>query len=169
MPKAVRPIRIEGNIAFITLTRGCEAVIDASDVSLIDKWNWCAMVKRDTCYAYRNDHSNGRQKTIRMHRVIMKAPKGVQVDHINRCGTDNRKENLRLATNAQNQRNARTRTDNKSGYKGVTLDKRTSRWRAMIRVDGVLKSLGFFDDPKIAHEAYKKASEKYHGEFGRSS
>ncbi len=87
-----------------------------------------------------------------------------QIDHKNQIKDDNRWENLRPATNAQNQYNIGARSSNKSGYKGVTR-KTKFRWTASIRVNGNRISLGAFDTAEEAALAYNEAALKLHGEF----
>lgn len=87
-----------------------------------------------------------------------------QIDHINRVKTDNRWENLRAATNQQNQMNCISK-DNTSGKKGVTWDKWKSKWKAQIRVNGVNHNLGFYNDIEDAAVAYKNIARILHGEF----
>ena len=80
-------------------------------------------VHQDGNYTYAS--SGGRN--ILMHRVVMDAPKGMDVDHINGDRLDNRKENLRICTRAQNSQNKKLRRDSQSGYKGVY------EWRPYIQ------------------------------------
>ncbi len=164
--KAIRPIRIEGNIAYVPLTKGYEAIIDAEDVPLVEGFNWIASVERNTVYAVRREGS-GCRREIRMHRVIMGDPDGLQVDHRHGNGLDNRRSNLRVATGLQNSRNARIRKDNSSGFKGVSWNKSARKWHARIKVDGSRINLGNYETPEAAHAAYAKASAELHGEFGR--
>lgn len=83
----------------------------------------------------------------------------MEVDHINGVRDDNRIENLRLATRAQNQQNVGIRSHNTSGYIGVTWYPKLSRWRAQIKANGKKMHIGLFDCPVEAHNAYlaKKA------------
>jgi hypothetical protein len=168
MSRAIRPIRIEGDAAYVTLTKGYEAIIDAADVPLVEGKNWHADAKRreNTVYA-RTRARKGSAKKVWMHRVIMDDPDGFQVDHIDGNGLNNCRNNLRKATNAQNARNSCTPRNNTSGFKGVTWHKLSSKWCAKIEVNYVSKHLGLFDTPEAAHSAYVAASEKLHGEFGR--
>jgi hypothetical protein len=86
------------------------------------------------------------------------------IDHINGVRDDNRIENLRLATPSQNSFNRRTQSNNRTGFKGVSLI--GVKYRARIRDEkGTLISLGVFLTPELAHEAYCIKARKLHGEF----
>lgn len=91
-----------------------------------------------------------------------------EIDHINRDRSDNRIANLRLATRSQNAMNTPPYKNNKSSMKGVFFHKSSGRWKAAICVDKNKITLGFFDNPKSAHDAYVDASRRLHGEFGRT-
>jgi len=106
------------------------------------------------------------------HRIAWALHYGIwpdlEVDHINGQKTDNRLGNLRLATKAENRRNVKTRSDNKTGFKGVSFCKRTGRYKAQIRHGQTHpKFLGYFDTPEQAATAYRKAALELHGEFAR--
>lgn len=88
------------------------------------------------------------------------------IDHINGIRNDDRIENLRCATHAQNLRNRGKQRNNSSGFKGVYRHK--NAWRARINVDGRTVSLGLFPNPEEAHQAYAQASVRYHGDFARA-
>src|SRR6202035_1518813 len=88
------------------------------------------------------------------------------IDHINRDPSDNRWSNLRdLATKSLNGANTGLRTDNTSGFNGVTWAARSRKWNAQIRVNGYLIHLGYFDNPVHAAVAYRQAALKFHGKF----
>ena len=91
------------------------------------------------------------------------------LDHINNIPGDDRIENLREVTQSQNNMNASIRSDNKSGYKGVTWHTGAKKWRAKIKVDGKQIHLGFFKDARSAGLAYNEAAQKYFGEFSRAN
>jgi len=88
-------------------------------------------------------------------------PKG-QIDHINGIRSDNRIANLRQATLQENMQNKKVYSSNTSGYPGVTWHARVKMWQARIGVDGERVHLGYWDDPKLAAEAYEKAKAVKH-------
>lgn len=162
----VKPIRVEGEVAFVPLSQGLEAVIDAADVPLVEGHNWYASFSRGTAYAKRTVNRPV-CLSIRMHRVILNAPDHMDVDHVDCDGLNNRRSNLRLATVAENNRNQRIRSTNTSGFKGVSFHKGSGKWAATIWVDGAPRHLGKFIDPEAAYSAYCSASQQLHGDFGR--
>lgn len=89
------------------------------------------------------------------------------VDHKNLDATDNRWENLRLATKSQNAGNIPKHKDNTSGYKGVYLDKKSKNYCASIYVRGKKFCLGSRKTAAEASELYKKAALEHFGEFAR--
>lgn len=165
----VRPIRIEGELAFVPLTKGFVAVIDAADVGFVGQFNWQVRVRKNSVYAVRAGLRRQGEKGIKyLHRELLAAPYGVEVDHRSGDGLDNRRKNLRLATVAQNRRNQRTGKANTSGIKGVSWHKRVKRWAANITVNGKALHLGYHDTKELARAAYAAASAEHHGEFGRT-
>ena len=101
-----------------------------------------------------------------MHRVIMNAPDHLVVDHINYNGLDNRKANLRLATQRQNKIHViRTMNPGTSKFKGVSWHKYHKRWCAKITTNGKTTFLGYFDDEIKAAKIYDEAAKIQHCEF----
>ena len=160
-------IIVEGAIAFIRMSGGHVAKIDACDLAVASAFGWAAMVKPRTVYAYRTERVGEKKRTIYLHRVIMGVPQGLQVDHVDGDGLNNCRSNLRLATESQNQCNRRLQQNNASGFKGVYWDAKRGKWRSEIRKLGKKLHLGRFDTPQEAHHAYSAASAELHGEFGR--
>lgn len=160
-----RAIRIEGSIAYVPLTQGYEAVIDADDAIAVGQHNWCAEVRGHTVYAIRSSSSGN----IRLHRWMIGAPIGLVADHIDGDGLNNRRANLRVATHSQNLYNQRTNSHNASGLKGAFYRPLEKRWQSHIRVAGKTHYLGFFKTPEAAHQAYCEASARFHGAFSRTA
>ncbi len=157
----------------IPLTKGYFAVVDEADADL-STLKWCAR-NGNYPYAMRRITVSFRKSRLQvMHRLIMERKlgrdlcDGEQVDHINGDVHDNRRSNLRLATHAENHRNTKRPTTNKSGYKGVSWHKEARKWRATISSHGQWKHLGFFDTPQEAHRAYIDAAAKLNGDFARA-
>jgi hypothetical protein len=100
-----------------------------------------------------------------MHRLILGAKPGQFVDHINGNGLDNQRSNLRLASRAQNNRNARRRADNTTGHRGVGHDR--GRFRATIYAGGQRINLGNYGTPLEAARAYDLVAKPLHGEYAR--
>lgn len=104
-------------------------------------------------------------KTVYLGRELLGVCDELTCDHINKNKHDNRKENLRVATQQQNNCNVSKRKDNTSGYKGVYFNQPLGKFIALIRVKGIRKHLGCFIDPKDAAIAYDNAAKEFHGEF----
>lgn len=141
----------------IPLTQGKYAIVDDSDYALLNQWKWY----------YRSGYAVRTSENIRMHRFILNAPKGFEVDHINGNGLDNRRCNIRIVTKQQNQWNRGPYKCNKTGFKGVSRLS-SGNFQAAIRKDKKLVYLGFFSDPSDASLAYCKAAAELHGEFART-
>ena len=90
------------------------------------------------------------------------------IDHINGNRADNRICNLRVVSKADNAKNRGAyKRLAKTLPKGVTYHPETGKFRARIRCDGVLHSLGLFDTPEEAHARYVEAAKTLYGEFAR--
>lgn len=106
------------------------------------------------------------------HRVALAISYGMwptdDVDHVNMDRSDNRLDNLRVSSRAENMWNRTAQTNNTSGFKGVTWDKRKAKWLAQISVEGRHIFLGYFASPAEAHTAYSAAAKRLHGDFARA-
>jgi hypothetical protein len=100
-----------------------------------------------------------------MHRVVIGAPDGVKVDHINGDGLDNQRHNIRKCTQSENSRNRRLSVNNKSGFKGVTWVPKRKKYEVNIGVKGKRKFLGYFSSAEEGARVYDNAAKKYHGKF----
>lgn len=89
----------------------------------------------------------------------------VGIDHKDRCKTNNKWDNLRLATKAQNSANTEIMSTNKSGYKGVSWHRDLYKWQVHIRINGKSKYLGVYTSKEEAAQVYRNAAIREHGEF----
>jgi hypothetical protein len=152
----------------IPLTQGKVAIVDDADFDILTQWKWCAHKRGNNSWVACRNVSDGcnKRKTILMHRLILNTPKGMETDHKNGNELDNRRDNLRICTTAQNQQNRHLLQDGKSSlFKGVSYRKLSKNWGAWIRVNGHLLNLGHFIDEVKAALAYDGAAKKYFGEF----
>jgi len=145
---------------FTQLTRGLTALFSPEDLPTIQGHNWYASPTRGMFYAARRGKANETQKTVKLHRELSRQK---TVDHINNDSLDNRRENLRPCTQAENTRNARPWGG--VCYKGVSFHKITQKYRARIRINGATRQIGVFDDPKSAALAYNEAAKHHYGVF----
>lgn len=151
----------------IPLTRGYVALIDDEDYRLVQPYSWYPAHDGNRIYAVGKVPGIGRNKraSVLMHRLITDAKPNVPVDHINQAGLDNRRSNLRSCTDTENQRNRGRQCNNKSGYKGVSQNKRRGKWEARIKANSRYYFLGYFNDPIEAAYAYDLAAIRYHGDY----
>jgi hypothetical protein len=145
----------------IPLTQGRFAIVDDEDyerVMAVGPW-WLFSHRYAAC------RIDG--EIITMHRFLLGLSKGdaQQVDHINGNKLDNRRCNLRLCTNAENQRNRGPNRNNKTGYKGVSFNKFAGKYQAEIMVNRHPIYLGVFNTVEEAAHAYGIAARFYFGEF----
>ena len=153
----------------ITLTQGKVTLIDDTDYDWLSQWKWHAL-KHHSGYFYAvrmTPRINGKQKSIRMHRQILRLEPGDkrEGDHKNHNTLDNRRSNLRICTNRQNSMNRKSIPNTTSKYKGVCWDKRDKKWKAAIKVNGKVKNLGYFADEEEAALTYNKVATEHFGEF----
>lgn len=153
----------------IPLPRGLFAVVDDQDYDFVSQFNWHIVKDGKTFYARRSVMVGGKQKAIIMHREILNAPKGVDVDHVNGDGLLNTRSNLRLATASQNQMNRSMDRRNKTGVKGVIMVRSTGKYRAGIMANKIAIDLGYYRTLTEAAEARKSAEKIYHGQFARQT
>jgi hypothetical protein len=130
------------------------ALID-SDKSYLSKFNW-SLSKDGYAVAWIDG------KVTKLHHALMGKPtKGMVIDHINRSKLDNTVQNLRLTTQKTNMRNTGMFNTNTSGHKGVTWDKRTSKWIAQAFFDGKYRFGGRFSNIKDAVKARQRLEQQF--------
>ena len=133
-------------------------MIDADDFELVNSYKWYLSKSKHTFYArgYKKDIPSKFQKETLMHRLIMNAPDGIDVDHNDRNGINNHQPNLNLMLRSGNIRKAKV--FNKTGYKGV-FERPSGRFAAIIRINGRKTTLGTFDTAEDASNVYQKEYE----------
>lgn len=168
-PRIIRPIKLCFDRAEIPLTRSMTAIIDLADVHLVEHLSWHAIPGRVSHYASASiPASMGGKRNVLLHRFLLSAPAGMEVDHLDGDGLNCRRGNLRVATTAQNQQNRRISADNTSGLKGASFDRTKKQWQAQIRINGRQTKIGHFNSAEEAHEAYVQTALRHFGEFARA-
>jgi hypothetical protein len=167
-------------MAEIKLTRNKIAIVDDEELLRCLAYNWRARhgktSRPDVWYAetWMRDES-GRRIVVGLHRFILGAPKGIDIDHRDGDGLNNRRSNLRLATASQNHANMvkQRRMSATSQFKGVTRSNQqieprpNSRWEARIKVNRQKIYLGVFSSEMEAAQAYDCAAVLYFGDFAK--
>ena len=144
----------------ILLTSGYTTIVDDDDYELVRHMRWWA--SRCGKQVYAQASLCGRK--VFLHRLLMNAPAGQRVDHISGDPLDNRRDNLRLCSHAENLR-SRPKPMGKatSQYKGVSMFH--GKWRATIVKDYKQYHLGVFDTEMEAAQAYNEAAAELFGQF----
>lgn len=159
-------------IPLYPLAHGKVALVDDEDHAGLSAYRWTAVVHRKarggvkTWYAVRVFRADGRQVTVLMHRLIMGAAEGEEIDHRDSDGLNNQRANLRRCSTAQNAQNMRDRPGS-SSFKGVSWHGGERKWRATIRVAGKQLHLGLYVDEAHAARVYDAAAREHFGEFAR--
>ena len=149
----------------IPLTQGKVALVDDEDFDRVNQFKWQAARANRNWYAIRGIRIPGKKNsTIRMHCFILGIKK---IDHRNTNGLDNQKENLRPATDSQNQANRRKQLGTSSKFKGVSFFKKKGKWHSDIYVSKQRISLGYYEQEEHAALAYNGAAKLFFGEFAR--
>lgn len=145
------------------LGAGKFALVDDSDYENLLIFKWFSDCRGYAWGYKKGEASFSKRSVVKMHRLIMDAKPGEEVDHIFGDKLDNRKASLRICTREQNSQNMPKNKGSSSIYKGVFKYKR--KWKATINANHVEHKLGYFFSEKEAAIAYNEAAKKYHGEF----
>lgn len=137
-----------------------EALVDDEDFESISRYTWHPITREDRSAIYAATKIAG--KNVYMHRMILNYPAS-GVDHRDRNGLNNQRENLRIATQTQNQMNTGPTKRNKLGLKGVTPSR--GKFQAQIGHGPRVLFLGRFETSKEAALAYDKKAFELHGDF----
>ena len=154
---------------WIQLSRGVWTVIGTADWDAVRSYTWFVNDQRRNFYAYANHKKpDGSRTTVKLHRLIAGVG-GLDVDHVDGNGLNNRRSNLRACSRSKNSRNQVVNRDTSSGIKGVSFNKRLSKWHSYIKLDGKRIHLGFFESKDEA-AAFRRAAElKHDPEFFRAA
>lgn len=151
----------------ISLTQGQFAKVDDADYEWLMQFRWYAIRLSGSSGFYARRNMAEPRESFYMHREIVGLLKGdkTQVDHRNHDTLDNQRSNVRRSTPGQNCFNSRIRSDNVSGFKGVSWNKANRVWESYIRVDKRRLFLGYHADAVTAARIYNAAALKHFGEF----
>jgi hypothetical protein len=134
--------------------------VDDEDAGIIIKNTWQLKYSKGIFYARC-------QKGQYLHRMVINARINL-VDHADRNGLNNKKENLRICTKSQNGMNRPKQINNTTGFKGVHFNRYAKKYQAKIQINSKQIHIGYFLSKEEAFDAYCEASKKYHGNYGRS-
>lgn len=141
------------------ITNGLVQISDEDRSVLAHRW---VVVRPDGKKRYATTNIKGR--TVYMHRLIMGAKKGQEVDHIDGDGLNNSRENLRIASRSQNCANRKSYKP-KSGFRGVYAQPYGQTWQVKISVNGRMIRGGNFSNPEDAALRYDELAREHFGEF----
>lgn len=151
---------VDNYVIGVTNNTGVEFFIDYEDYPKVCNYTWNEKTGQGYIVA------NYNHTKVSLHRLLFDdLNNSNMIDHINRNKKDNRKKNLRIVNNSQNQMNRDKPKQNTSGVKGVYWHKSKEKWQANIQINNKLIYLGIFDSKQDAIEARKKAEKKYFNEY----
>ncbi len=158
------------NTVEIPLNQGKVAIIDVGDAPLVAGYKWYAKWGRGTWYVQAYVPGTAQKRRyILLHRLLLGLTDPKQkVDHWDGDGLNNRRKNLRRATDKQNAQNRRKRRTSFHRYKGTyPTQNKANPWRAIIQVNGKRLNIGVFPTEKSAARACDSAAREHFGEFAR--
>lgn len=155
MPDGVYEIPLHGRVADSRVAR-----VDAEDYELVSAYRWVAY-QVGTVGPYAVTYEARHRRGVYMHKMITGWP---MTDHINHDGLDNRRQNLRPATHAQNNRNQRPKLGGTSEFKGVRWFAARGKWIVQIRGEGK-RHVGCFTSEIAAALAYDAAARERFGDY----
>lgn len=146
-----------------------EVQVDEIDRCFLDNfaWGFYSTPRHNGVYVvFQNSIKNGAYRNKKLHRVIAGAKLGQFVDHINGNPLDNRRSNLRICTQAENNRNAiKRKTAKTSEFKGVSFYKPTKKWFAQLQIEGKKINGGYHATEKEAAQAYNRLALEHFREY----
>lgn len=165
--KPIQVIDLNTTTIEVPVWKGYTAIIDPEDAERVLVHDWVAIQSKafTTQWAAAFYRIRGEKCFLLMHRLILGTPVGLEVDHINGNGLDNRRMNMRNASRAQNLCNRGPNKNNTTGFKGVRRAHKSSGFTAVIASKGRNYHLGSFKTAAAAARAYDHAAREHHGEF----
>lgn len=151
----------------IKLTQGKVALVDDADYKWLNRWRWYARKGRSSFYVTRSIGNRPNNTMMQMHRIIMKAKKGQEIDHRDGNGLNNQKSNLRFCTHGQNKMNCVKKVNSSSKYKGVYWHQPSGKWIARINLNKKRFHLGSFDSEYKAACVYDEKAKELFKEFAK--
>lgn len=137
-------------------------LVDTPDLELLKEHNHKVGIYKHPFYKEAYARIKVNRRWVALHRWLINAPSGLLVDHINHNTLDNRRTNLRLATDSENQQNrSGAESKSKSGIRGVHWRDSCRKWVAEIRVNRKKKHIGYFNSAEEADKAVKAARARY--------
>lgn len=145
------------------------AIIDDADLPLVldGRNRWLVTKQKRTFYVIRHVGGRKGRKELLHRKILGLTDSAIQGDHKNGNGLDNRRENLRAATNQQNSQNVSAHRDGTSRFRGVSWDAARGKWTAGIGIDGKRVGLGRFETEEDAARIYDAAAARQFGEFAK--
>lgn len=154
-------ITIEGEECVkVPITMGEFTIVNINDYNKMLGQSWICVVKGKNKYARA-------PRGGYLHQLILEPKEGLEIDHKNGNGLDNRKSNLRYATRTLNLANSKKRSNTSSKYKGVHWQSNRGKWGVQIAKDGKTKCLGTYKCEEEAALAYNRAATILFGENAR--
>lgn len=147
-----------------------EVYIDTEDKEKVQKYHWNVSKRKrpENTFNVVTPKNNELDSTL-LYRYIMEVSKELNVDHRDGDPFNNRKSNLRICTQADNNKNLGTKKSNKSGYKGIFwyYFKNVNKWAVTIKYNKKTINLGYYNDIEEALKVRNEAELKYFGEYAR--
>lgn len=167
VPRNRRPVirDHETNTARTTTNKGHVITVDLCDVGLLENHCWTSWKHpRRPAGSFYARASIGGRKQVGLHRLVLNAPRGVEVDHKDGDTLNNRRSNLRLATAKQNNHGFRKKKAGAtSQYMGVSWLAANKKWAAQIGHNGGVKRLGLYLKEEDAALAFDEAVRRMRG------
>ena len=156
---------IIGTMKEIKLSQNKIALVDDEDFEYLSQFSWQVAKSGHILRAKRTAWVNGAKVSIYMHREILNAPKGQEIDHHDTNGLNNQRYNLRFTSRSGNRANTVKNKGCYSEYKGVTWNKRAKKWIAQLTFNYCHINMGYFQTEQAAALSYDAKAKELFGVF----